>query len=83
MIFCPYCGHKHTAQPLTYRVENEFESFQDNLKEFKTKGEGENTVVTIPSAHIEAGPSNGDRYLMDYDVNALQCPHCNKTFYME
>ena len=82
-IWCPHCGLHHVPTPVKYKVENEYETFQEELKEFETEDEGENTIITLPSAHIEAGPYNGDRFLMDYDVKACSCPSCKATFYIE
>ena len=81
MIYCPKCGHQHEVSPIQYKLENEVESFSTNG--YLTSGEGENTIVTLPAAHIEAGPYNGDRFLMDYDVKACSCPNCKATFYIE
>ncbi|MFA5436637.1 MAG: septation protein SpoVG family protein [Candidatus Neomarinimicrobiota bacterium] len=81
MIYCPKCGALHEVQPVQYKLEDEVESF--STEGYETMGEGENTIISIPSAHIEAGPCNSDRYLMDYDVKACSCPKCKATFYIE
>jgi hypothetical protein len=84
-IWCPHCGHHHIPTPLTYPLENEIETFQEELAEFETEGEGEDTVVTLPTCFIEAGPysETNSRYLMEQDLKLLDCPACNKTFAME
>lgn len=83
MIYCPKCGHQHEPQPIQYKLENEYSSFESNIKGYLVSGEEENTTITLPFAHIEAGPYNGDRFLMDYDVKACSCPNCKATFYIE
>ena len=84
MIYCPKCGCLHEVSPIQYKLENEVEAFPPCLtKDYQTTGKDENTIVTLPAAHIEAGPYNGDRFLMDYDVKACSCPNCKATFYIE
>jgi hypothetical protein len=66
-------------------VENEFESFQEQLEDddFQKEGEGEDMVLTLPGCFIEAGPYNGSRYLVEQNLKLQECPSCNKTFAME
>jgi len=69
-VWCPRCGVCHAAEPVRYELEEEAESFELDADD----------VVTVNKAHIEAGPHNGDRYLMDFDTHLCSCPGCGNVF---
>lgn len=78
-VFCPNCGYHHEPQPVKYDLEEEKESFEGYLDGVEMDGD----TVIMDSCHVEAGPYNGDRNLMDYEVLLCSCPICNNTFTTE
>lgn len=79
-VYCPCCGKPHNVRPVAYRVDKDEKEAFDDLKNYNCKPDGEGLIVQLPSALVEAGPWNGDRYLAEYTGLHYECTDCNKMF---
>jgi Zn finger protein HypA/HybF involved in hydrogenase expression len=75
-VFCPKCGSSENISGATYPLEDERESFEDSLGGFDVVED----EVIIPKGYLEAGPYNGDRFLLETEVKVYDCRKCNCTF---
>jgi len=80
-IFCPSCGTKHNTEPARYEWDDQDEraSFEEGGTELAGFEEVDGVVI-LKSARLEAGPFNGERNLVDYDVDMYRCPNCGNEF---
>lgn len=79
-VYCPCCGSHEKTRVVLYHVDIE-EQAAFGLKGYSCEPEpGGGVRVSLPSADIEAGPWNGDRFLVEYSADHYECRACNKMF---
>lgn len=73
--FCPN-GHKIFLKPAKYPISQyPLDGFED-LEDFTIDKEN----ISIKTCNVEAGPYNGDNYLVELEMTICDCPICNTTF---
>lgn len=75
-VICSSCGLTHERQPVKYDLGSEKDSFKEELTKFEVIDD----ECVIPRAYLEAGPYNGERFLIEEKVFFCECPGCGNSF---